>query len=108
VSNAKLGIIDFIFMPGRSGKSSSKVEKPLFEKFMKVFTSQNEHALTDLPCWLFICGDERYYLQMEAFAKKSPLTGLYKHFLSKYHPAANVDTPQRASWLRSLFDFSFL
>jgi hypothetical protein len=88
-SNAKLGIIDFRFMPGNSGKSSSKVEKPLFEEFMKVFTSQNEPALTDLPCWLFICGDERNYLQVEEFAKKSPLTGLYEHFPSKYHPAAN-------------------
>lgn len=88
-SNAKLGIIDFRFMPGNSRKSSSTVEKPFFEEIMKVFTSQNEPALTDLPCWLFICGDDRDYLEVEAFARKSPLTGLFEHFPSKYHPAPN-------------------
>ena len=86
-SNAKLGIIDFIFMLGSSGKSSSTVEKPFFEEIMKIFTSQNEPALTDLSCWLFINGDEKYYLKVEAFAKKSQLIVLYEQFSSKYHPA---------------------
>lgn len=87
--NAKLGIIDFRFMPGNSRKSSSTIEKPYFEEFMKVFASQYEPALTDLPCWLFICGDERDYLEVEAFARRSSLTGPYEHFPSKYHPSPN-------------------
>ena len=76
-------------MTDNSRKSSSTVKKPFFEEFMKVFTSQNEPALTDVPCWLFICGDERDYLEVEAFARRSSFTWLYEHFSLKYHPAPN-------------------
>ena len=88
-SNANFKIIDFRFMPRNNKKSSCTVEKPFFEKFIKVFTSQNEPALTDLLCWLFICGDEWDYLEVEAFGRRSSLTGLYEHFPSKYHSAPN-------------------
>ena len=49
---------------------------------MKVFTSQNEPAL-------IICSDDRDYLEVEAFVRKSQLTGLFEHFPSKYHSAPN-------------------
>lgn len=49
---------------------------------MKVFTSQNEPAL-------IICSDDMDYLEVEAFARKSQLTGLFEHFPSKYHSAPN-------------------
>jgi len=88
-NNAKLGIIDFRFLLSNIGESNSTVEKPFFEEFMNVFSSHNEPTLTDLPCWVFIYGDKSDYLQVEAFAKKSPFTSLYELMPSKYVLAPN-------------------
>lgn len=88
-SNVKLGVIDFRFIPGTSGKSRSTVEKPYFEEFMKIFSSKGQPELTELPAWLFICGDSDSYSQVEAFARKPPLAGVYDLFPSQYVPASN-------------------
>lgn len=87
--NAKLGIVDFRFIPGIAGKSSSSIEKPYFQEFMNLFMKQDKPAFTDLPCWMFICGDDASFKQVEAFAKKAPFAGVFELVPSKYIPAQN-------------------
>ena len=40
--------------------------------------------LTDLPTWLFICGDEDAYLQVEAFSSKPSLNKAFNAYPSEY------------------------
>ena len=82
--NAKLGVIDFRFVPGVTGKERSSVEKPFFEEFMKLISSKGQPVLTDLPSWLFICGDVTALEQVEEFAKKPPLVEVFDMFPFEY------------------------
>ena len=87
--NANFGIIDFRFVPGVTGKARSSVQKPFFEEFMNLISSKGQPVLTELPSWLFICGDVVALEQLEAFAKKAPLVGTFDLFPSEYVPAPN-------------------
>lgn len=87
--NIKLGVVDFLCIPGATRKSKSFVEKPYFEEFVKLISSKGQLGLTDLPAWLFICRDNKTYMQFEAFAKKPPLLELYDLYPSEYVPAPN-------------------
>lgn len=88
--DANLGIIDFRLIPGAVSKGKSSTGKPFFETFMGVFSDQTEPALNDLPCWLFICGNESDYLEVVAFATDPKYIGLgYELVESVYIPAAN-------------------
>ena len=88
-SNAKFGVIDFRCVPGVSGKSRSSVEKPYFEEFMKLMSSKGQPMLTDIPSWLFVCGDDEAFEEIEAFAQSPPLVGVFDLWPSDYVPAPN-------------------
>ena len=60
--HSKLGVIDFRCIPGVHGRSTASVEMPYFEAFMKLMSKHGKPMLTDLPAWLFICGDDDAYL----------------------------------------------
>jgi hypothetical protein len=87
--NVKLGIIDFRNIPGFTAKSRSSDARPFFEEFMNMFSAKRQPLLTDLPAWLFICGDMVTFSQVEAFAAGPLLSEVYSAFPSEYVPAAN-------------------
>ena len=60
--DSKLGVIDFRCIPGVHGRSMASVDMPYFEAFMKLMSKYGKPTLTDLPTWLFICGDDDAYL----------------------------------------------
>ena len=60
--NSKLEVIDFRCIPGVHGQSTALVDMPYFEAFMKLMSKHGKPMLTDLPAWLFICGDDDAYL----------------------------------------------
>ena len=62
------------------------MEEPYFEKFMKLMCKHGKPVLIDLPTWLFICGDEDAYLQVEAFSQKPPLNEAFNLYSSEYIP----------------------
>ena len=66
--DSKLRVIDFRCIPGVQTRSMASLEKPYFEKFMKLICTHGKPMLTDLLAWLFICGDEDTYLQVKAFS----------------------------------------
>ena len=66
--DSKLGIIDLCCIPGVHGRSMASVDMPYFEAFIKLMSKHGKPMLTDLPAWLFICGDDDAYLQVEAFS----------------------------------------
>ena len=43
--------------------------------------------LTDLPAWLFVCGDDDAYLQVEAFSQTPSLVEKLNLYPSEYIPA---------------------
>ena len=63
------------------------MEKPYFEKFMKLISLHGMLMLIDLPAWLFICGNEDAYLQVEAFSRMPLLDEVFNLYPSKYIPA---------------------
>ena len=65
--DSKLGVIDFRCIPGVHGRSTASVDMSYFEAFMKLMSKHGKPMLTDLLAWLFICGDDDAYLQVEAF-----------------------------------------
>ena len=66
--DSKLEVIDFRSIPGVQGQSTASVDKPYFKAFMKLMSKHGKPMLIDLPAWLFICGDDDAYLQVEAFS----------------------------------------
>ena len=66
--DSKLGVIDFRCIPRVLGQSTTSVDKPYFEAFMKLMSKHGKPMLIDLSAWLFICGDDDAYLQVEAFS----------------------------------------
>ena len=88
--NSKVGIIDFRFIPGVAGIKESTVSKPYFERFLELLASSGQPAgLSDLPCWLFICGSEDALEQVTAFAQRPPHGAVFDLFPSVYLPAPN-------------------
>ena len=65
--DSKLEVIDFHCIPGMHSRSTSLVDKPYFKAFMKLISKHGKPMLTDLLAWMFICGDDDTYLQVEAF-----------------------------------------
>ena len=59
---SKLGVIDFRCIPRVQGRSTASVDNPYFEAFMKLMSKHGKPKITDLPAWLFICGDDDAYL----------------------------------------------
>ena len=62
----------------------TSVEKPYFEKFMKLISKHGKPMLTDLLAWLFICGDNDTYLQVEAFYWKLSLDETFNLYPTEY------------------------
>ena len=60
--DSKLGVIDFRCIPGMHSRSTASMDKPYFEAFIKLMSKHGKPMLTDLPAWLFICGDDDAYL----------------------------------------------
>lgn len=87
--NVKLGVVDFRNIPGFASKSRSSDARPFFEEFMTTFSTKGKPHLTDLPAWLFICGDMLSFSQVEAFANGPLLSEVYSAFPSEYVPAVN-------------------
>ena len=85
--DSKLGVIDFCCIPGVHGRSTTSVDKPYFEAFMKLMSKHGKPTLTDLPAWLFICGDDDVYLQVEAFSQTPSVVEKFKLYSSEYIPA---------------------
>ena len=63
------------------------MDKPYFEAFMKLMSKHGKPTLTDLPAWLFICGDDDAYLQVEAFSQTPSVVEKFNLYPSKYIPA---------------------
>ena len=84
---SKLGVIDFRCIPEVHGRSTTSVDKPYFEAFMKLMSKHGKPMLTDLPAWLFICGDDNAYLQVEAFLQIPSLVEKFNLYPSEYIPA---------------------
>ena len=85
--NSKLGVIDFRCIPGVHGRSTASVDIPYFEAFMKLMSKHGKPMLTDLPAWLFICGDDDAYLQVEAFSLTLSVVEKFNLYPSEYIPA---------------------
>ena len=85
--DSKLGVIDFRCILGVQTKSMASVEKPYFKTFMKLMSKHGKPMFTDLPAWLFICGDEDVYLQVEAFSQTPSLVEKFNLYHSEYIPA---------------------
>ena len=85
--HSKLGIIDFRCMLRVQIRSTASVEKPYFETFMKLMSKHGKPILIDLPAWLFICGDEDVYPQVEAFFWTPSLVEKFNMYPSEYIPA---------------------
>ena len=85
--NSKLGVIDFRCIPRVHGRSTASVDKPYFEAFMKLMSKHGKSMLTDLPAWLFICGDDDAYLQVEAFSQSPSMVEKFNLYPFEYIPA---------------------
>ena len=85
--DSKLGVIDFRCIPGVHGRSMASVDMPYFEAFMKLMSKHGKPTLTDLPTWLFICGDDDAYLQVEAFLQTPLVVVKFNLYPSEYIPA---------------------
>ena len=85
--NSKLGIIDFRCIPGVHGRSTASVDMPYFEAFMKLMSKHGKPTITDLPAWLFICGDDDAYLQVEACSQIPSVVEKFNLYPSEYIPA---------------------
>ena len=85
--NSKLGITDFCCILKIHSRSTALVEKPYFEKFMKLISLHGKPMLKNLSAWLFICGDDDMYLQVEAFLQKPLLDEAFNLYPSEYIPA---------------------
>ena len=82
-----LGVIDFRCIPGVQGRSTASVDKPYFEAFMKLMSKHGKPTLTDLLAWLFICGDDDAYLQVEAFLQIPLVVEKFNLYSIEYIPA---------------------
>ena len=85
--NSKLGIIDFRCIPGVHGRSTASVDMPYFEAFMKLMSKHGKPTVTDLPAWLFICGDDDAYLQIETCLQIPSVVEKFNLYPSEYIPA---------------------
>ena len=85
--NSKLGVIDFCCILEVQSRSTTLVDKPYFEAFMKLMSKHGKPMLTDLPAWLFICGDDDAYLQVEAFLRTPSVVEKFNLYPSEYIPA---------------------
>ena len=85
--DSKLGVIDFRCIPRVHGRSTALVDMPYFEAFMKLMSKHGKPMLTDLPAWLFICGDDDAYLQVEAFLQIPSVVEKFNLYPSEYIPA---------------------
>ena len=85
--HSKLGVIDFRCIPGVHGRSTASVDMPYFKAFMKLMSKHGKPMLTDLPAWLFICGDDNAYLQVEAFSLTPLVVEKFNLYPSEYIPA---------------------
>ena len=54
---------------------------------MKLMSKHGKPMLTDLPAWLFICGNDDAYLQVEAFSQTPSLVEKFKLYQPEYIPA---------------------
>ena len=102
--NSKVGIIDFRFIPGVAGIKESTVSKPYFERFLELLASSGQPAgLSDLPCWLFICGSEDALEQVAAFAQRPPHGAVFDLFRRcTFRPRTNGwGVTQRRAGLRT-------
>ena len=82
--DSKLGVIDFRCILGVHGRSTASVDMPYFEAFMKLMSKHGKPMLTDLPAWLFICGDDDAYLQVEAFSLTPLVVEKFNLYPSEY------------------------
>ena len=82
--DSKLGVIDFRCIPGVHDRSTASVDKPYFKAFMKLMSKYGKPMLTDLPAWLFICGDDDAYLQVEAFLQTPSVVEKFNLYPSEY------------------------
>ena len=85
--DSKLGVIDFRCIPGVQGRSMTSVNKPYFKAFMKLMSKHGKPMLTDPTTWLFICGDDDAYLQVEAFSQTPSVVEKFNLYPSEYIPA---------------------
>ena len=66
------------------------VSKPYFELFLELLASNGQPAgLSDLSCWLFICGSEEALDQVTTYAQRPPHGGVFDLFPSVYIPKLN-------------------
>ena len=65
----------------------TSMDKPYFKAFMKLMSKHEKPMLTDLSAWLFICGDDDVYLQVEAFLQTPLVVEKFKLYSSEYIPA---------------------
>ena len=84
--DSKLRVIDFRCIPGVHGRSTASVGKPYFEAFIKLMSKYGKPTITDLPAWLFICGDDDAYLQVEAFLQTTSMVEKFNLYPSEYIP----------------------
>ena len=54
---------------------------------MKLMSKHGKPTLTDLPAWLFICGNDDAYLQVEAFLQTPSVVEKFNLYPSEYIPA---------------------
>ena len=79
-----LRVIDFRCIPRVHSRSTTLVDKPYFEAFMKLMSKHGKPMLTDLPAWLFICRDNNAYLQVEAFLQTPSVVEKFNLYPSEY------------------------
>ena len=84
--DSKLGVIDFRCILGVHSRSTASKDMPYFEAFMKLMSKHGKPTLTDLSAWLFICGDDDAYLQVEAFSQTPSVVKKFNLYPSKYIP----------------------
>ena len=84
--NSKLRVIDFHCIPGVQGRSMASMDKPYFEAFIKLMSKHGKPTITDLPAWLFICGVDDAYLQVEAFSQTPSVVEKFNLYPSEYIP----------------------
>lgn len=87
-SDVALGIIDFRFLPGYDSRHKYTIDKPFFTEIFKMLESKGRPKLDEIPSWLFICGDEADYLDVEAWVQRGYMSD-WKRTPSLYIPAPN-------------------
>ena len=60
------------------------MDKPYFEAFIKLMSKHGKPMLTDLLAWLFICGNDNAYMQVEAFLQTPSLVEKFNLYPSEY------------------------